>query len=367
MCYFVRCVHNMPPVLSKLKGKVLHSQSREIINNVLRFMEEEAQQGSCIIPVGKAQERTAKAVGVAERTVRRIKYQAKSIEAASISFSTPNKVRNKKSSVKELDDFDLCVVRRTVYDFYKIEKRVLTVALLQQRLKDSIGFKGCVSSLRKILQTMGFKWQSTKSNRRILIEKNNIRELRIQYLKAIQRYRKERRPIIYMDESYIHSSHTIKKTWSDDSTEGLHQPISRGERLIIIHAGGENWFVKNALQTWNSKQRKGDYHKEMNFINFEKWLREKLIPNLPQKTVLVVDNAAYHNVLSKRIPNSNSLKEDMLQWLSSQGIPCSSDMLKPELYKLIQMHKPRSKTMLWIIYSLDLVTQFYVYRPITRI
>lgn len=122
----------MPPVLSKLKGKVLHSQSREIINNVLRFMEEEAQQGSCIIPVGKAQERTAKAVGVAERTVRRIKYQAKSVEAASISFSTPNNVHNKKSSVKELDDFDLCVVRRTVYDFYKIEKRVPTVALLRQ-------------------------------------------------------------------------------------------------------------------------------------------------------------------------------------------------------------------------------------------
>lgn len=134
---------------------------------------------------------------------------------------------------------------------------------------------------------MGFKWQTTKSNRRILIEKNNIQELQIQYLKAIQRYRKERRLIIYMDESYIHSSHTIKKSWSDDST-GLHQPISTGERLIIIHAGGENGFIKNALQTWNSKQRKGDYHKEMNFTNFEKWLREKLIPNLPQKTVLVV-------------------------------------------------------------------------------
>jgi hypothetical protein len=33
----------------------------------------------------------------------------------------------------------------------------------------------------------------------------------------------------------------------------------------------------------------------MNVTNYQKWLTEKLIPNLPPKSVLVVDNAPYHN------------------------------------------------------------------------
>jgi hypothetical protein len=65
----------MPPVVSKLKGKVLHSQTREVVNNVLKFMEEEARIGTCTIPIKKAQKRTAAAVGIGERTVRKIKKE----------------------------------------------------------------------------------------------------------------------------------------------------------------------------------------------------------------------------------------------------------------------------------------------------
>jgi hypothetical protein len=34
----------------------------------------------------------------------------------------------------------------------------------------------------------------------------------------------------------------------------------------------------------------------MNFDNYERWLKKKLIPNLPPNSVLVVDNAAYHKI-----------------------------------------------------------------------
>jgi hypothetical protein len=232
------------------------------------------------------------------------------------------------------------VVRRTVYNFYKIEKRLPTLAGLHKNLKDAIQFKGCINSLRAILKGLGFRWKKTKSNRAILIETPEIRNKRISYLKDIERFRKEGRQIIYMDESYILSSHVSGKSWSDDSKEGLHCPVSKGDRLIIVHAGGENGFVKDALLMWQSRASTGDYHNQMNFDNYGKWLREKLIPNLPPNAVVVIDNAPYHNVLEEKCPNSNSTKVKMMNWLSEKNIPYSPEMFKPELYALIKIHKP---------------------------
>jgi hypothetical protein len=59
------------------------------------------------------------------------------------------------------------------------------------------------------------------------------------------------------------------KSWSDDRNQGLLAPLSKGQRLIIIHAGVKNGFVLNAL-LWKSTQVKGDYHFEMNKNNYEK-------------------------------------------------------------------------------------------------
>jgi hypothetical protein len=69
----------MPPVLLKLKHRILHSQTREVVWNVLKFMEQEAEQGSFTIPISKANERTEAATGVTVRTVQKIKSEGKSL------------------------------------------------------------------------------------------------------------------------------------------------------------------------------------------------------------------------------------------------------------------------------------------------
>jgi predicted O-methyltransferase YrrM len=46
----------------------------------------------------------------------------------------------------------------------------------------------------------------------------------------------------------------------------------------------------------------------MNHENYKKWLHEKLIPNLESKSVIVVDNASYHNVQLNQHPTSNARK-----------------------------------------------------------
>ena len=82
----------------------------------------------------------------------------------------------------------------------------------------------------------------------------------------------------------------------------------------------------------------------MNQANYMKWLQEKLIPNLESKSVIVVDNASYHNVQLNRHPTSNARKGEMLFWLDKRCIRYSSDMTKADLYDLIKMHKAQYET-----------------------
>jgi transposase len=95
---------------------------------------------------------------------------------------------------------------------------------------------------------------------------------------------------------------------------------------------------------FKSGTKSGDYHHEMNFDNCERWLKTKLIPNLPPNSVLLVDNAAYHNVQLNPAPTSSSRKSAMIDWLSDRGILFTDRMCKPELYSLIKLRKLRFKT-----------------------
>lgn len=68
-------------------------------------------------------------------------------------------------------------------------------------------------------------------------------------------------------------------------------------------------------------------------------MKNHLLPNLPNNSVLVIDNASYHNVLSIKHPTSNSRKQEMKVWLRRNNISFTDSMLKDELYSLIKLHK----------------------------
>jgi hypothetical protein len=74
---------------------------------------------------------------------------------------------------------------------------------------------------------------------------------------------------------------------------------------------------------FKSVTKSGDYHHEMNFDNYERWLKTKLIPNLPPNSVLLMYSTAYHNIRLNQAPTSSSQKNAMIGWLSDCGIPFS--------------------------------------------
>ena len=88
----------MPPVVTKLKSKTLHSQAREIVSNVHEFMKREAELG-IQMALKKFGKRTQAATGVSERTVRNIVSERRDKESSEhpSSFSTPGKTRSKAS------------------------------------------------------------------------------------------------------------------------------------------------------------------------------------------------------------------------------------------------------------------------------
>jgi hypothetical protein len=64
----------------------------------------------------------AAAVGVSVRTLSRIKSERKRTSESGTSFETPNKKRLRCRPITGLDDFDQCVVRRIINNFYLLEK-----------------------------------------------------------------------------------------------------------------------------------------------------------------------------------------------------------------------------------------------------
>lgn len=118
--------------------------------------------------------------------------------------------------------------------------------------------------------------------------------------------------------------------------------------MIIVHAGSAQGFVQDALLIYKSGNKTGDYHGDMDYINYKRWLIETLIPNLPTNSVVVLDNANYHNVRSVRYPTTSSRKLDMVEWLNGRNIAYDAKFTKPELYNLIKQHKPK-----YTEYSID--------------
>lgn len=65
---------------------------------------------------------------------------------------------------------------------------------------------------------------------------------------------------------------------------------------------------------------------------------------MPPDSVVVVDNASYHNKHWDIAPSSNSKKATMQAWLTEKGIHYDEMLLKPQLYNLIKVNKERFKT-----------------------
>ncbi len=145
----------------------------------------------------------------------------------------------RKKKVTGLSEEVQMKIRKIIYDFPKTEKRLMTVDALKEKLKSDpeINFQGSYSSMLRIVRSLGFKHKKSKNDRTVIIERLELRAKRIKFINQVRKWRSEGRPIIYLDETYIHQNLSTAKRWDDDTLEAQKNPISSGSRYIIVNAG----------------------------------------------------------------------------------------------------------------------------------
>jgi hypothetical protein len=66
----------------------------------------------------------------------------------------------------------------------------------------------------------------------------------------------------------------------------------------------------------------------MDHVNFEKWVRDKLIPSLRINSVVIMDDAPYHSMHVDKVTSKYSVKTEIIACMRSKGISCDEKMRK---------------------------------------
>ncbi len=201
-----------------------------------------------------------------------------------------------------------------------------------------------IRTLGRTLDRWGFTYGKGRRTQH-LKEKDYVVAARQRYLRQKRTNRKgesTKRSEVYLDESYVNKNHSNDYTWYfGEDGPCVQKPAGKGERLIIMNAITKNGWVPGAKLVFKSTKKTGDYHGQMNLELFSKWFESKLLPNIPEKSLIIMDNASYHNcVASYSTPTSSCKKEEIIQWLKQNKIPVRDDCLKAELIEILERLSP---------------------------
>ena len=245
-------------------------------------------------------------------------------------------------------DREITNIRHLIQDA-ALRGEMATVPKLLDWLQED-GIEVTYSALRRALHRAGFRFGKS-ARRSALKERADVIANRRRYLARLRENRtrqgKTKRPEVYLDETYVNVNHRKHLTWHEPG--GLvNVPSGVGERIIIVDAiiqddRAKRWErVSGAHLNFKAKLRTGDYHEAMDAGNFSKWLKQELLPNIPHKSLLILDNASYHNVLSSdTFPQPHHKKAELQQWLVDHQVSHDAWLLKPALYQLCKQHAPR--------------------------
>ena len=314
-----------------------NEQVKELIKILYKNLIAEKKQGSLRYSINDPLKRACYLTGISRSSIKRWVNQDLS--------STP--LKQTKTQFGNLDQFDVDIVLRKLHQSFD-KKQPISTRKLQKVLEEENQLNVAKTTIWKILKRNGFSFRRTNGNRSILCERADLQISRCKYLRNLKQARDIGMNLIYLDETWINSHHTIPKEWvSNDGKIGRCLPTGRGKRLILLHAVDERTgFLPGCQLLFQSHSTDGrDYHTEMNSTIYEDWVEHKLLPSIREPSCIVMDNASYHSRISTDTisPASSTKKEDMKVWLRNKNIPFNEGMLKPELYGLIKNNKPEKK------------------------
>ena len=135
-------------------------------------------------------------------------------------------------------------------------------------------------------------------NRRVLYDQVSIINDRCNYLRKIKSFREAGYDIVDMDETWVNQNHCTDYMWlPNDGSDAPKIRSGKGKRLIVLHAGTRSeGLIDGCDLVFLAKSKDGDYYQEMISVVLLEWFENSLMPSLKNHSLVVFDNASYHNV-----------------------------------------------------------------------
>jgi hypothetical protein len=315
------------------RGKPLAPEVKKVVVSVKQYFDRNKFQ-----PVEPSPKRTADALGIGIATVKRIMADYNRDPKL---LEEPAKLRGRPGHVVNVSYQES--VRAYIRSANK-NGEYITLENIQDFLKEiSKNEQFHIATLARTLSRWGFEFgKGTRSQH--LKEKDHVIAARQRYLRRKRGNRSSGigtgviRSEVYLDESYVNKNHSNDFIWySGEDGPWVQKPTGKGERLIIVNAITESGWVSGAKLVFKGTRKTGDYHGQMNWEFFKKWFTEMLLPNIPNNSLIIMDNASYHNTLSKYSPPTPLCsKKKIKDWLEYNNIYCRDDCLKPELVEVLK-------------------------------
>ena len=322
------------------QGKEFTSGMKQFVINLRQFNDLERSKNN--FKAVWAVEQTAKGLGIGQATVRRIMAEYNKNKQNIKDCAPKTRGKPEYSIPQNLQP----VVRKYIRSQNLKGRHVSIDLVLQHLLQINSNYNFPTTTLWRALNRWGFTYGIGK-RRSALKERDYVILARRRYLRQKRINRNPDgsfiRPEVYLDETFINKNHSNQFTWYlDEDGPDVNKPSGKGERLIVVNAITLDGWVDNAQLVFVAKRKTGDYHGQMDWGNFSKWFTEQLLPNIPANSIIIMDNASYHNTTEENtFPKSNVKKENLRKWLDDKGIPWGKDLLKAELYALCKSFEPK--------------------------
>ena len=132
-----------------------------------------------------------------------------------------------KERANILDDFDHCVIKRTIHGLYS-RNIAPTVSIIHKEIKDSIKI-----SKSKLTLYLSLILDILIQNR--LYDQVSIINDRCDYLRKIKSFREAGYDIVYMDETWVNQNQCTDYMWlPNDGYDAPKIPSGKGKRLIFF-------------------------------------------------------------------------------------------------------------------------------------
>ncbi len=332
------------------RGRPLTSETKKLLVSIKQYFDRNKFK-----PMEPSTKRTADALGIGIATVKRVMADYNRDPKL---LDEPAKMRGRP--VHAVSASYQQTVRAYIRSANK-KGEYITLANIRDLLKGgSTDEPFHIATLARTLNRWGFEFgKGTRSQH--LKEKDYVIAARQRYLRKKRDNRVSGtdtdtiRPEVYLDESYVNKNHSNDFIWySDEDGTWVQKPTGKGERLIIINAITKFGWITGSKLVFKSTRKTGDYHGQMNWDLFKKWFTQMLLPNIPENSLIIMDNAPYHNALSEHSPPTPLCsKKKIMEWLEQNKIYCRDDCLKPELIEILKRLAPEPS------YAIDEIARSY--------